>query len=175
MLQQIFEPVAPLPIVAGRRRPTGLAAGTLVRTEDGEMPVEFLLAGDRIATADNGFVQLRGTSVLDARDIDMITIARGTTDAGCSAPSKDLHLPACQQVRINDWRAMILHGAETMMTAASSLVDDVAVTRARVARVRLFRLHFDAPQVVIANGVELASAIKRAPRVMPRGAGLLVH
>ncbi|MEC9104151.1 MAG: Hint domain-containing protein, partial [Pseudomonadota bacterium] len=37
----------------------GIAAGTKVMTLDGEMPVEFLTAGDRVITRDTGMAVLK--------------------------------------------------------------------------------------------------------------------
>ncbi|MCB1361349.1 MAG: Hint domain-containing protein [Rhodobacteraceae bacterium] len=163
MLQHLLSTPQP-PVLAGQRaRPTGLVAGTLVRTADGDIPVEFLLAGDRIETRGNGPVELRGTSVIEARDIDLVTIDRGAQETGHRHSARALQVPACQQVMVRDWRAVLIQGTDEMLTPASSLVDDLLVTRQRHASVRLIRLHFDAPQVFWADGIEVASARLRAP------------
>lgn len=156
MLHQIIEPISPLPIVSGRRRPMGLVAGTLVRTVDGDLPVEHLLPGDRIITADGEIAELRWTVAIDARNLDVIKISPMAREAGCKRAEQELTLPAAQRVRIHDWRAVLLHGTESMMTPASSLVDDFYITRTRIPRARLIRLHFDSAQVFFANGVEVA-------------------
>ena len=162
MLQHIVVPTLPVPLVGNSSRPSGLVAGTLIRTEAGELPVEYLLAGDMIETVNNGLVELRGTSLAEARDIDVVRFSR---------PDGDLIVPISQQVLVNDWRAQILHGQDAMLTPASSLVDDHAVTRHKIERLRLIRLHFDQPQVIWADGLEVASARTRAPHV--RGASIL--
>ncbi|GAB4261476.1 MAG: hypothetical protein Kow0013_06040 [Pararhodobacter sp.] len=160
MLPQLLQiPAPPLPVAGARARPTGLLAGTLVRTTEGEMPVEFLLAGDRICTPD-GPLELRGTSVLAVTEADVVVFTPGEGD---NRPDRALTLPASQPVVLRDWRAQLLHGRDAMLTPASSLVDDVTVTRERRQNLRLVRLHFDAPQVIWANGMQLASARRRAP------------
>ena len=169
MLQQFVSSVAPVPLVGGRSRPTGLLAGTLVRTSEGELPVEYLLAGDMIDTVDNGLVELRGTSLVEAQDIDVVSIAPTAEGWAASRPAHDLVVPVSQQVLVHDWRAQILHGQDSMLTPASSLVDDRHVTRQTRERVRLIRLHFDKPQVLWADGIEVASARTRAPSVRDRG------
>ncbi|MCW1932678.1 Hint domain-containing protein [Pararhodobacter zhoushanensis] len=161
MLSSITPQLSPLPLATRRSRPTGLVPGTLVRTRDGEMPVEFLLAGDLIETAD-GLVELRGTSVLAARDVDVVVIEPGAPVAAVGQ-GRALVVPVDQQVLVSDWRAMILHGQAQMLTPASSLVDDLLVRRETRAAVPLIRLHFDTPQVIRADGIEVASASTRAP------------
>lgn len=161
MLTQI---VASLPLVAHasrRSRPTGLLPGTLVQTAEGAMPVEFLLAGDVVMTR-NGPKEVRGTSLLIAHDVDVVVIEPGAPVGG-AALAQPLTLPADQQVLVRDWRAAILHGQSEMLTPAASLVDDLLVRREQRARQPLIRLHFDAPQVIRAGGVEVASARTRAP------------
>jgi len=163
MLQQLLSTPQPPVLTGPRARPTGLVAGTLVRTVDGDIPVEFLLAGDRIETRSNGPVELRGTSVIEARDIDLVTIERGAQETGHRHSARPLLVPASQQVMVRDWRAVLIQGTDAMLTPASSLVDDLLVTRHRHASVRLIRLHFDTPQVFWADGIEVASARLRAP------------
>lgn len=152
-------------LVGARSRPTGLVAGTLIRTAEGEFPVEYLLAGDLIETANNGTVELRGTSLVEARDVDVVMISADAMGDPLTRPAHDLVVPVSQQVLVHDWRAQILHGKAAMLTPASSLVDDVQVIRQTRARVRLIRLHFDQPQVIWADGLQVASARTRAPQV----------
>ncbi|WP_165814399.1 Hint domain-containing protein [Pararhodobacter oceanensis] len=164
MFQQFTPSLVPVPRVSARARPTGLLAGTVVRTADGELPVEYLLAGDRVATVSNGLVELRGTSLVEAQDIDVV----------CFAPSalgrlRDLVVPMHQQVLVHDWRAQILHGRDSMLTPAASMVDDLHVTRERREAVRLIRLHFDDPQVLWADGLKVASAPTPAPGILATG------
>ena len=166
MLQQFAQSLdTTVPVIGARSRPTGFIAGTLIRTPEGDMPVEYLLAGDLIETLNNGVVELRGTSLIEVRSLDVVTIsptALGQTDA---RPGRDLVVPVNQQVLVHDWRAQILHGQDAMLTPASSLVDDHKVTRETRQSVRLIRLHFDKPQILWADGLELASARTRAPQV----------
>lgn len=165
MLQHIVAPVLPVPLVGARSRPTGLTAGTLIRTDEGDYPVEYLLAGDMIETVNNGLVELRGTSLVEAREIDVVQFSSGYTDSRGHPLRRDLVVPINQQVLVNDWRAQILHGQDTMLTPASSLVDDLRITRQKRDRLRLIRLHFDIPQVIWADGMEVASARTNAPTV----------
>ena len=164
MHSQLALSLPTLPRATARSRPTGLVPGTLVQTDEGALPVEFLLAGDRILTR-NGPVELRGTSVLQAIGAEVVVIEPAAQAPGRAGAA--LVLPVSQQVLVQDWRAMILHGTECMLTPASSLVDDLSVRRESRTTLRLIRLHFDAPQVFWAHGMEVASARTRAPVAMP--------
>lgn len=164
MVPQLLPVPQPTPLLSRHARPVGLTEGTLVATEDGPLPVEFLLAGDRIMTA-AGLVELRGTSVFMAQDAEVIVIDPGAPLAGETVRDRPLVVPAHQQILVRDWRASILHGRAEMMTPAASLVDDALIRRETRSRLRLFRLHFDTAQVIHANGVAVASARTRAPEV----------
>lgn len=161
MLSQLLVSLPPVVHASRRSRPTGLVPGTPVMTDAGEVPVEFLLAGDRVMTR-KGLVELRGTSTVIARQVDVVVIEPGAPVSG-AIPGKALVVPADQQVLVRDWRATILHGAAEMLTPAASLVDDLLVRRETRALQRLVRLHFDAPQVIRAGGIDVASARTRAP------------
>lgn len=167
MHPQLVPQLAPLPRAGRRSRPAGLVPGTPVATTEGEIPVEFLLPGDLILTG-NGPIALRGTSTLAALEADVVTIAPGAPVGGQRHSGPALLLAASQMVLIRDWRAAILHGQDRMLTPASSLVDGLHIQRETRARLRLIRLHFDAPQVIRAGGLDLASARSRAPVLPPR-------
>ncbi|MGY6536262.1 MAG: Hint domain-containing protein [Pararhodobacter sp.] len=155
---------APQPMTGRGSRPMGVASGTLIRTADGDIPVEYLCAGDRVLTRGNGFQTLRSVGVIVARDIDVVRFAARAL--GRKEGARALTVPVAQQVLVRDWRAQIVYGKDSILTPAGSLVDDKLARRQRLDRLRLFQLHFDTPQVIWANGAELAStrALAAAPR-----------
>lgn len=160
MIAQLAPALAPVAHASRRSRPTGLVPGTLVRTEEGEMPVEFLMPGDRILTA-TGSAVLRGLSLLEARDVELVEIApKAPFGAG---RKRALRVPAHQQLLVSDWRASVLYGRAQMLTRAEALVDDHAVIRITRKSQRLIRLHFDRPEVIWADGIAVSSARTRAP------------
>lgn len=163
MLSHFAVQLPPVAHATRRSRPTGIVAGTLVRTADGDLPVEFLLAGDIVMTR-NGPRELRGTSLVMGHEIEVVVIEPGAPVSGATM-SRPVTLPADHQVLVRDWRATILHGQSEMLTPASSLVDDGLIRRETRATARLIRLHFDTPQIVWADGVEVASARTRAPEI----------
>ncbi len=151
-----------IPVVHQRERPTGFLEGTLIRTAEGDQPVEYLLAGDRIVTRDNGICELRGTSTLVACDIDVVTFHPANEAEEGAEPL--LVAPAMQQVAVDDWRAQVVFEQPSLATPAGSLIDGVHIKRETRKLVRLFRLHFDSPQLVLSNGFYLASEKTRAPQ-----------
>ncbi|MEZ5751121.1 MAG: Hint domain-containing protein [Paracoccaceae bacterium] len=167
MLNQSVSTVPPLRAVRVPFRATGLVAGTIVTTDQGDLPVERLLAGDRVRTVDGSYVELRGTSMVTARNVDMVTFSPMAILSLTGKVAGAMSIPARQPIRIRDWRATILAGAPTMMADAASQVDDILVTRARQLFVDLYQLHFDMPQVLSVNGLELGCATRRSPE-MPR-------
>jgi len=150
-----------IPVVHQRERPTGFLEGTLIRTSEGDQPVEYLLAGDRIVTRDNGLCELRGTSTLVACDIDVIAFHPAN---GADADGPALVVPAMQQVAVDDWRAQVVFEQPSLATPAGSLTDGDTIKRETRKLVRLFRLHFDSPQMLLSNGYYLASEKTRAPQ-----------
>ena len=142
----------------------GLPVGCPVLTADGEIPVEFLTAGDRIVTRNGGMselVAIRATTVA-TRAVKISAGSFGTT-----GPEQDAVLPADQPVLIRDWRARALFGQSQAMTTAGHLVDDTFITDIGPRRLVLFRLSFDRPRVVYSGGLELGTdpvvnAIRRA-------------
>jgi hypothetical protein len=163
MLQQISFDQSPVIVTQGALRPIGFLPGTMIRTPQGDTPVESLLAGDIVLTAQGDWVELRGTSVLNARRLDVVRVSAKQPKDAAVTPERDLVLPVDHPVLVSDWRAQVIFGQSQMLTSAASLVDDCHVTRETRRAQRLTRLHFDTPQVILANGVPAASARDRAP------------
>lgn len=131
----------------------GLAAGSLILTADGELPVEYLTPGDRIVTRNAGMVPVHA-----------IESVRVTTEAvrfeagslGDTRPSHPAMLPAAQMVLIRDWRARALSQANQAVLPAGCLIDDEFITSLGLRQMTLIRLGFAAPYVVYADGLELS-------------------
>ncbi|MCE8554402.1 Hint domain-containing protein [Ruegeria pomeroyi] len=131
----------------------GFLAGTVLLTQDGEMPVEFLSPGDRIITRDRGFVPLRHLTRA-CQTVRAIRFAAGSL--GDTRPDCDLILPAGQPVLIRDWRAQALFGTSQAMVRADALVDGEFIRDLGPRDMSLFQLHFDAAHVLYAGGLEVA-------------------
>lgn len=138
----------------------GLAPGTNVLTMDGAIPVEFLNPGDRIITR-------RGVRKLKA--IMRHNLPEGTprvvlsADALGGKPSTDITLMPGQRLLVRDWRARALWGKEIAAPQAARLVDGKHIRTETKGRQIMLSLYFGKPEILYADGLELASADK--PRV----------
>lgn len=133
----------------------GLAPGTMVMTLDGTLPVEFLSPGDRVITR-------RGVRAIKA--ISRTQLATGaprvvvSPDALGGKPSKFVSLMAGQRVLIRDWRAKAMWGKEVATPPVVRLVDGQSIRLERGVGLTMLSLYFGSPEVIYADGLELASA-----------------
>lgn len=131
----------------------GLVAGTPVMTMDGELPVDYLIPGDRILTR-SGMRKLTAISVRVDHNVAMVRIGSGTL--GHDRPCVDTLVPLHQLILIRDWRAQALYGAPQALVAAGRLADGTHIAVETVDEVRVFLLEFADDVVIYAGGLELA-------------------
>lgn len=134
---------------------SGLLAGAVVMTLDGEIPVEFLSPGDRVVTRDSGMAIIR---TIHVRHIVGNAIAIMAGSLGHTRPERDVVIPAGQEILIRDWRAPALAGKSQAMIPAAHLVDSHYVTLHRNVTMTVYDIAFDRAHVIYADGLELASA-----------------
>lgn len=145
-------------------RKAGFISGTILLTQEGEMPVEFLSPGDRIITRDAGMVKL--VSIRHRRTLaKAISFAAGSL--GHTRPDQDLVLPGEQMVLLRDWRAKAMFGVDQAMVRADALVDDEFICNLGLQKMLLHQLVFDAPHVIYAGGLELSCMSDTAIRLQP--------
>jgi hypothetical protein len=120
-----------------------MVAGTMVRTLEGVLPVEYLTPGDRIVTR-NGARRLTSVSVQARKMVDLVRIRASTL--GHDRPEQDLLVSPGQPILIRDWRAQAIFGAPVAAVPAARLADGEFV----------FMLRFDEDEVIYAEGLELA-------------------
>lgn len=138
---------------AGTEAQAGVAAGTMVRTLEGLLPVEYLTPGDRIVTR-GGARRLVSVSVQARKMVDLVRIRASTL--GHDRPEQDLLVSAGQPMLIRDWRAKAIFGAPVAVVPAARLADGEFVCLETHRHVRLFTLRFDEDEVIYAEGLELA-------------------
>ena len=126
----------------------GLARGTTVLTARGAIAVETLVPGDRVVTRERGLVPLmaierttRPTCVIPAHSL------------GHARPERDTRVAACQHLTLRDWRVGTLFAAGTAMIPAKRLCDGRQIVAE--GETELFRLVFDLPQTIYADGLEV--------------------
>ncbi len=130
-----------------------MLSGTMVRTLDGLIPVEFLTPGDRIVTR-AGARRLTSISVVVRKQVDLVRVKASTM--GHDRPDQDLLLSPGQPVLIRDWRAKALYGVQVAAIPVSRLADGEFVCVETHRNARLFTLRFDDDEVIYAEGLELA-------------------
>jgi hypothetical protein len=133
----------------------GVALGTPIYAQDGILPVEHLVPGDRIITRDAGLVTLRALDVC-AAVLPRVRVFAGSF--GRERPARDLILPAAQRMLLRDGSAQAVIDRPQGLVALSGLVDGQAVEALGSGPIRLFTLVFDRPHLFYADGLELASA-----------------
>jgi len=130
-----------------------MLAGSMVRTLEGVLPVEYLTPGDRIVTR-AGARRLTSVSVAVRKMVRLVRIR--ASSMGHDRPDQDLLLSPDQPVIIRDWRAQALYGAPVAAIPAARLADGEFICVETHRSARLFTLRFDDEEVIYAEGMELA-------------------
>lgn len=133
---------------------TGMCAGSIVLTLDGELPVEHLSIGDRIISRTSGTAILRDIQVTE---VMMTPIRIKAGSLGHTRPDRDMLVSPEAQLHVRDWRAEALFGTPSAMVSARRLIDGEFVAEETTRLVSLFTLVFDRPQVIYADGMEIGA------------------
>lgn len=152
----------------------GLAAGTMIATDQGEVPVDWLRAGDRVLTRDMGYQPAVWTGRVEVAvdvsptDAGAVTIAADAFGPGL--PARRIRLTPSHRILLTD-QALDLHfGEAEMFAAAGDLVDADAVRLAAGGgRQVSYHLLLADHQVILAEGlwVESLFADDRMMAAMP--------
>jgi hypothetical protein len=134
--------------------------GTLIRTIDGEMPVESLKLADQILTLDDGYQPLRwiGSKSLDTNHLKqnpklrLIRIQAGSLGEGF--PKKDLIVSPQHRILVRSKIAERVFGATEVLIPAKKLLPltGIEIQQENPAGVRYFRLMFSRHQIIFSNG-----------------------
>lgn len=134
-------------------------AGTLIRTDLGERPVEALRPGDLVDTLDSGPQPLRwaGSVTLGRSDLlaapHLAPVAISAGSLGHGLPETDLLVSPQHRVLLSGWRVELAFGEEQVLAAAKHLVGWPGVRALRMPReVTYHHLLFDRHEIVFANG-----------------------
>jgi hypothetical protein len=133
----------------------GIGAGADVLTADGAIAIEHLEPGDRIVTRSG----LRPLRALRSRVWSGAAVEIAGGALGHDRPDAALRLAPGQAVRISPRvaarRAASGQPSVPGYATAAALADTPGIARAAPRPTRFYSLHFDAPEVIYADGVEL--------------------
>ena len=130
-------------------------AGTLIRTPEGDRPVEDLVAGDMVDTHDNGPQALCwvGRRRVHAEgDLAPVRIAANTF-----GQHDTLRVSPQHRVLMTDSHAALLFGESEVLVAAKELINDRTVRPEPGGTVDYVHLLFEEHQVIYSNGLATES------------------
>ena len=139
----------------------GLVAGTLVLTGDGALPVEFLTPGERVISRAHGMVHLSAIEAL-TETANLVRVYPGAL--GANKPDHITMMPSAQRVLLRDTRVKQFSPASQAVVPIGCLVDDATITDMGRREIRVFRLSFDRPEVIYADGIEIAVSARAISR-----------
>ncbi|WP_096785656.1 Hint domain-containing protein [Rhodobacter sp. CZR27] len=132
--------------------------GALIATPKGEVPVEQLVAGDRVITRDNGIQQIRWTS---SRKVDhgilvanphLKPILIGQGSLGGGLPERDLIVSPNHRMLVGRDRTQLHFDEPEALVAAKHLVGPRGIRELESGGVTYIHFMFDRHEVVLANG-----------------------
>lgn len=140
------------------------AAGTLILTDRGEVPVQSLSVGARVMTRDNGLQEIRwiGSCAVTAAGLARnprlrpIRIRAGALGAG--KPSSDLLVSPQHRILVRSKIAQRMFGTDEILVAARQLLplDGIEIAE-DMGGVEYVHILFDRHEIVLSNGAETES------------------
>jgi len=135
------------------------AKGSLILTDQGEVPVENLRVGDRVITRDHGPQPIRwiGSRQLDSIDLavnpQLFPIKISQDAFGFDGPTCDLWVSPQHRFCVGGAETQLMFGHDDMLVAAKYLVNGRSVIEDRsVTTVCYYHILFDHHQIVFSNG-----------------------
>nr|WP_323778649.1 Hint domain-containing protein [Amylibacter sp.] len=124
----------------------GVARGTHVMTNRGEVPVEKLRVGDRVITRDRGLQEIRwiGSQKVNVTPDNAPILFR----KGAIKNARDLIVSADQRVVLKGAEAMALYGVKEVLIPARMLVDNIAIIQAVGGVMEFYQILTDRHEVI---------------------------
>ena len=124
--------------------------GTLIKTDQGERPIEDLAAADMVLTMDHEYQPIRwiGSSKRAAKgDLAPILIRKGAL-----GNDRDLRVSSQHRMLLQGWQAEMLFGEVEVLATAKSLLNDHSILRDEGGEVEYFHMLFDRHEIIYAEG-----------------------
>lgn len=143
---------------------TCFVRGTLIATENGLIPVEWLRAGSKILTIDGSYKTLRipmnrKLSAQELRRNSKLTPIRISAGAlGCGLPKRDLLVSRQHRMLVSSKICERMFGQSEVLVSAFRLTDLPGIfVEPDLESVEYFHLLFDSHEVIIAEGAPTES------------------
>jgi Ca2+-binding RTX toxin-like protein len=132
--------------------------GTLIATPKGEVPVEFLKAGDRVITRDNGIQEIRwtGQKQLGWKDLAAnphlkpVLIRQGSLGNGL--PERDMLVSPNHRMLVANDRTALYFDEHEVLVSAKHLVSGAGIQTIDSVGTTYIHFMFDRHEVVLGNG-----------------------
>lgn len=127
------------------------AAGTLLETETGPLPIEIIRPGDLVRTLDHG---LQPVHWIGQREVPGCgQMAPIEINAGALGNWRKLVVSPQHRMMIEGWRPEMYFGQRQVLVAALHLVNGDTIRQVPRRRVRYVHLAFDRHEMVFAEGI----------------------
>lgn len=133
------------------------AAGTLIQTENGEIAIEDLKAGDLVVTHGNGLQPIRWIghrTVKASGTFAPVCITKGTL-----GNTRDLLVSPAHRMVISGARTSALFSEDEVLVPAKALVDGDRIYRKTGGEVTYYHILFSAHEVIFAEGAPSESLL----------------
>lgn len=126
-------------------------AGSMIRAEDGPIPVERLRVGQRVWTRDEGLQPIRwiGRRQVPA-DGGMAPVR---IEADTFGEHGEIMVSPLHRILVRNGHAALMFGTDEVLAAARDLIDGRAVRQVEGGHVEYVHLMFDRHQVIWSNGL----------------------
>ena len=132
--------------------------GTMIATPRGEVAAEYLKAGDKIITRDNGIQEIRwvGQKAMGWRDLHVnphlkpVLIRQGSLGNGL--PERDMLVSPNHRVLVANDRTALYFDEHEVLVAAKHLVSSAGIAAVDSVGTTYIHFMFDRHEVVLSNG-----------------------
>ncbi len=129
---------------------TCFTTGTLIETDQGQIAVEDLKAGDQIRTFDHGLQSLRWVGRRTVRATGAFTPV--LFKAGALGNSRDLLVSQQHRMLVSDWKIELNTGHAEALAPARQLLNDTDIVMRPGGLVTYYHLMFDQHELIWAEG-----------------------
>lgn len=145
-----YEPLPVTPFPASPPAIPCFVAGTLIRTDRGEVPVERIRPGDRLQTLDNGLQPVAWAGQRSVCGLGSMAPVR--IDANVMGNRRRLLVSAQHRMLCRNWHAELMTGEPETFARAAHLVNGRTIRRVRRPMITYVHLLCEHHEVILAEG-----------------------